>query len=307
MSKKHPPQHAKSPEKGSEQLHLPVLLDQVVELLAPQSGETYLDLTAGYGGHAKAIIDRLGSAESVTLVDRDENAIRELEELKQAGASVVHDDFASYAEAAVAEGKQYDMVLVDLGVSSPQLDRAERGFSIQHTGPLDMRMDPRQELSALTLVNRASKAELARIIETYGEERPRAAARIVLAIVMARPLKTTTDLATAVLSAHRGPREKTHPATRTFQALRIAINDELGQVERMLVLVPRLLKPGGRIAIISFHSLEDRLVKRAFQEQARAGYEAELELITKKAILGKLNDVHNPRARSASLRVAVKK
>ena len=297
MSKKHPPQ----------QLHLPVLLEQVVELLAPQPGQTYLDLTAGYGGHASAIIDRLGGAQTVTLVDRDENAIRELEKLKQAGAQVVHDDFASFSEHAVASQQRYDMVLVDLGVSSPQLDRAERGFSIQHEGPLDMRMDPRQEQTALQLVNRASKGELIRIIETYGEERPRQAARIALAIILARPLTTTTDLATAVLSAHRGRREKIHPATRTFQALRIATNDELGQVERLLAVVPQLLNVGGRIAIISFHSLEDRLVKRAFQEQARAGYEAELELITKKAILGKTDDVHNPRARSATLRVAVKK
>ena len=297
MSKKHPPQ----------QLHLPVLLDKVVELLAPQPGQTYLDLTAGYGGHASAIIDRLGGAQTVTLVDRDENAIRELEKLKQAGAQVVHDDFASFSEHAVASQQRYDMVLVDLGVSSPQLDRAERGFSIQHEGPLDMRMDPRQEQTALQLVNRASKGELIRIIETYGEERPRQAARIALAIILARPLTTTTDLATAVLSAHRGRREKIHPATRTFQALRIATNDELGQVERLLAVVPQLLNVGGRIAIISFHSLEDRLVKRAFQEQARAGYEAELELITKKAILGKTDDVHNPRARSATLRVAVKK
>lgn len=307
MSKKHPPQQAKDSAKGSEQLHLPVLLERVVELLAPQRDETYLDLTAGYGGHARAIIDRIGGPEKVTLVDRDENAIRELESLKQSGAEVVHDDFASYAERAIAEGKRYDMVLVDLGVSSPQLDRAERGFSIQNEGPLDMRMDPRQELSALSLVNRAREAELARIIERYGEERPRAAARIAHAIVLARPLRTTTDLAQAVLSTHRGPREKTHPATRTFQAIRIAINDELGQVERLLAAVPKLLTKGGRIAIISFHSLEDRLVKQAFQEQARAGYEAELELITRKAILGRLDDVHNPRARSATLRVAVKK
>jgi 16S rRNA (cytosine1402-N4)-methyltransferase len=170
-----------------------------------------------------------------------------------------------------------------------------------------MRMDSRQELSALSLVNRTREAELARIIEEYGEERPRAAVRIAHAIVLARPLATTTDLANAVLSTHRGPREKTHPATRTFQALRIAINDELGQVQRMLATVPRLLNKGGRVAIISFHSLEDRLVKRAFQEQARAGYEAELELLTKKAIRGRTDDVHNPRARSATLRAAVKK
>lgn len=307
MSKKHPPQHATTAEGQSEQLHLPVLLDKVVELLAPQPGQTYLDLTAGYGGHAKAIIERIGSAQTVTLVDRDENAIRELEILKQSGAQVVHDDFASFAERAVAEGVRYDMVLVDLGVSSPQLDRAERGFSIQHTGPLDMRMDPRQELSALSLVNRTREAELARIIEEYGEERPRQSARIAHAIVLARPLRTTTDLAKAVMSTHRGRWERTHPATRTFQAIRIAINDELGQVKRMLAAVPQLLNEGGRVAIISFHSLEDRLVKQAFQEQARAGYEAELELLTKKAIQGRTDDVHNPRARSATLRVAVKK
>lgn len=297
MSKKHPPQ----------QLHLPVLLEQVVELLAPQPGQTYLDLTAGYGGHAQAIMDRLGSADSVTLVDRDENAIRELESFKQSGAQIVHDDFASYAERAVADGTRYDMVLVDLGVSSPQLDRAERGFSIQQEGPLDMRMDPGQAVTAFNLVNHTKESELARIIETYGEERHRQAMRIAHAIVISRPLRTTTDLVNAVMTTHRGPRGKTHPATRTFQAIRIATNDELEQVERLLALVPRLLNDGGRVAIISFHSLEDRLVKRAFQEQARAGYEAELELLTKKAILGKTDDVHNPRARSASLRVAVKK
>lgn len=199
------------------------------------------------------------------------------------------------------------MVLVDFGVSSPQLDRAERGFSIQNPGPLDMRMDQRQKRSARSLLNNASETELARIISTYGEERPSKAAQIARAIVRSRPLDTTEDLARAVLSTHRGPRAKVHPATRTFQAVRIALNDELMQIERLLACVTRLLRPGGRIAFISFHSLEDRLVKRFIAEMVSAGYEAELALLTKKAILGKNDDVHNPRARSAILRAAVKK
>lgn len=308
---KHTPQQLQpdiSADQPSEDvLHKPVLLDQVVELLAPATGETYLDLTAGYGGHARRIADLVGGFETVTLVDRDENAIRELKTLEQAGASLVHDDFALFAEAAIDRGDAYDMVLVDFGVSSPQLDRAERGFSIQNPGPLDMRMDQRQKRSAKSLLNNVSETELARIISTYGEERPSKAAQIARAIVRSRPLDTTEDLARAVLSTHRGPRAKVHPATRTFQAVRIALNDELMQIERLLACVTRLLRPGGRIAFISFHSLEDRLVKRFIAEMVSAGYEAELALLTKKAILGKNDDVHNPRARSAILRAAVKK
>ena len=291
---------------GAERQHLPVLLDQVVELLAPRPGESYLDLTAGYGGHASAIASRLDGWKTVTLVDRDENAIRELETFRAEGAQLIHDDFAHFAETAAEEGTRYNMVLVDFGVSSPQLDRAERGFSIARPGPLDMRMDQRQELSALNMVNRMPKWQLAEVIEKYGEERPRVAARIALAIVQSRPLSTTEDLARAVLSTHRGPRTKVHPATRTFQAIRIACNDELRQIERLLQTLPEILHPGGRVAFISFHSLEDRLVKNYLREQSQAGYEAEFSLIGK-PILGKLNDVHNPRARSAILRAAVKK
>ena len=290
-----------------QQLHAPVLLDQVVELLAPAAGETYLDLTAGYAGHAQAIADRLGSFETVTLVDRDENAIAVLRQYEEQGATLVHDDFATFAESAVEAGKAFDMVLVDFGVSSPQLDRAERGFSFAHSGPLDMRMDQRQARSAATLANKLSEKELMRIIVSYGEERPSRAAQIARAIVKSRPHRTTEDLANAVLSTHRGPRQKVHPATRTFQAIRIALNDELGQIERLLTVLPRLLNPGGRVAFISFHSLEDRLVKQFINEQVRAGYEAEFDVLTKKPILGKTDDVHNPRARSAILRAAVKK
>lgn len=290
-----------------QQLHAPVLLDQVVELLAPQPGETYLDLTAGYAGHASRVAQTLGGFQTVTLVDRDDNAIAELKQYEQQGATVVHDDFAHFAESAVRAGQTFDMVLVDFGVSSPQLDRAERGFSIQHPGPLDMRMDQRQGRHAGGVVNRLSEKDLARILTTYGEERPSKAAQIARAIVRARPLRTTEDLAQAVLSTHRGPRTKVHPATRTFQAIRIALNDELGQIERLLATLSALLNPGGRVAFISFHSLEDRLVKQFIAEQSSAGYEAEFASLTKKPILGKLHDVHNPRARSAILRAAVKK
>lgn len=310
--RKDPPQHQAENidelhSSDLKQLHIPVLLDKVVELLAPQPHQTYLDLTAGYGGHASAIAERLGGFDTVTLVDRDENAIAQLRTFEQRGAALIHEDFATYAEAAVAAKQSYDMVLVDFGVSSPQLDRAERGFSFTHPGPLDMRMDPRQKRTAKSLVNNMSEKELAHIISLYGEERPSKAAQIAKAIVRARPLATTADLANAVLSTHRGPRQKVHPATRTFQAIRIALNDELGQIERLLNTLTRLVKPGGRVAFISFHSLEDRLIKHYLAEQARAGYEAEFDLATKKPILGKYDDVHNPRARSATLRVAVKK
>lgn len=309
---KHTPQQLQpgAPDEShsvGNRLHQPVLLDQVVELLAPRPGETYLDLTAGYGGHATAIADRLGGFETVTLVDRDENAINELKTFESRGATLVHDDFAHFAESAIEAGTVYDMVLVDFGVSSPQLDRAERGFSIRTTGPLDMRMDQRQKRSAQSLVNNATEKELARIIVAYGEERPSRAAQIARAIVRSRPHRTTEDLAQAILSTHRGPHQKVHPATRTFQAIRIALNDELGQIERLLTHIPSLLKPGGRVAFISFHSLEDRLIKRFIAEQSQAGYEAEFDVLTKKAILGKTDDVHNPRARSAILRAAVKK
>lgn len=286
--------------------HIPVLLDQVVELLAPQLGESYLDLTAGFGGHAKAILAHTKAPEKAALVDRDQMAIEALKELQTEGAEVIHEDYASYAEKAASEGKQYNMVLVDLGVSSPQLDKATRGFSLKQAGPLDMRMDQRQLTTADRLVNRTPTAKLAEIIERYGEEPKKQALRIAQAIVHARPVKDTNDLANVILSIHRGAYQKIHPATRTFQALRIAVNDEIGQLERLLAVAPKLLMSGGRIAFISFHSLEDGRVKRFLKEQADAGYEAELNLLGK-AVRGEHEDVSNPRARSATLRVAVKK
>lgn len=287
-------------------LHVPVLLDAVIDFLDPQKGESYLDLTAGYGGHAQAVLNRTGNEASATLVDRDDFAISQLAEFSKRGATILHTDFVSAAKQLIREGKQYDIVLVDLGVSSPQLDQSERGFSFTHSGPLDMRMDRRQDLTAKQLVNTASAAELARIVRDYGEESSGSAKRIADAIVAARPLNTTEELADLIKRQYRGKWSKTHPATRTFQALRIAVNQELNQVETVLPLLPRLLRSGGRVGVISFHSLEDRLVKRYFTEQSASGFEAELRVLTKKPIDGAMYDVHNPRARSAKLRAAVK-
>lgn len=282
-----------------------MLLEAVLTQLAPKKGETYLDLTAGYGGHAREVIGNIGVAANATLVDRDDLAVQHLQDLAHDGVRIIKSDFASAARVLAERGEHFDLILIDLGVSSPQLDNQDRGFSIIRPGPLDMRMDRSQQETAADLVNTASEERLVSILKDYGEE-PKARA-ITREIIAARPLQTTSELAEVVKKAYRGSWTKVHPATRTFQAIRIALNDELGQIERTLPLVLRLLKPGGRVAIISFHSLEDRLVKRFFKEQAESGYEAELRLLTKHPISGATEDVHNPRARSAKLRAAVKK
>ena len=298
MSKAHPPQDI---------LHLPVLIDATLDVLSPVKGEKYLDLTAGYGGHATRFLEATQFPEGATLVDRDDFAIGKLQPLAEKGTTLLHTDFVRAARQLVESHEQFDIVLIDLGVSSPQLDMSERGFSFTKNGPLDMRMDRRQEVTAEQLVNTLSQAKLQDIIMRYGEEPRAQAARIAEAIVQGRPFADTETLADRIKSTYRGPWRKTHPATRTFQALRIAVNQELQQVEEILPLLPRLLAKGGRVGVISFHSLEDRLVKRYFAEQARSGYEAELEILTKKPIDGATQDVHNPRARSAKLRAAVKK
>lgn len=287
-------------------LHVPVLLDDVVRLLNPKEGESYLDLTAGYGGHASAIVERTQNYREMTLVDRDDFARANLAAFVGRGAEFIHADFVSAARQLIAVGKRFDMILIDLGVSSPQLDRAERGFSFSHNGPLDMRMDQRQALTAADVANTFTQQQLEQIICEYGEERPATARRYAAAIVKARPLATTEDLASAILKAHVGRRQRTHPATRTFQAIRIFVNGELEQVRTIMPLLPELLRQGGRVGVISFHSLEDRVVKRYFAEQDRSGYEAELRVVTKHPVDGAVKDVHNPRSRSAKLRVAVK-
>lgn len=308
--KEHPPQSKDEDELRSDDsfaLHVPVLLEATLDTLRPKLGESYLDLTAGYGGHANAFLEQTKNYSHAVLVDRDDYAIEHLKALENKGVRLMHTDFVSAAKQLIQEGMRFDIVLVDLGVSSPQLDQSNRGFSFMNSGPLDMRMDRRLGVSAETLVNTASSAELTRIITEYGEVPLGEAKAIVTAIVDARPLTTTEELANLIKTTHRGKWKKTHPATRTFQALRIAVNDELRLVESLLSHLPDLLNPGGRVGIISFHSLEDRLVKQYFKAQFEAGYEAELQPLTKKPILGVTHDVHNPRARSSTFRAAVKK
>ena len=283
--------------------HEPVLLQAVIDVLRPVQGEKYLDLTAGYGGHASAVLDKLGNEKLLTLVDRDVEAIKALESFSKRGARVIQKDYLAAAAEIRSEAELFDMVLMDIGVSSPHLDRPERGFSFQNEGPLDMRMDQSSGHTASDLIDSSSQEELTRILFEYGEE-PHAK-RIAKLMVENRPFSTTTQLA-ELIEGELGRRGKIHPATRTFQALRIAVNQELTQLEQALPIVLDILKPGGRLAIITFHSLEDRIVKRFFKQESEAGYEARLKLITKKPISGATNDVFNRRARSAKLRAAMK-
>ncbi len=285
--------------------HYPVLLGEVLQYLDPQEGESYLDLTAGYGGHAGQILDRTLKPHNTTLVDRDQNAVAFLEsQFDGSGVQIIHKDFLSASQELVSQGKTFDIILADLGVSSPHLDNADRGFSIKTDGPLDMRMDDTQALTAADVVNSYDEAELRRILRTYGEE-PRAN-KIARLIVEHRPFATTHEL--AIIVAHAWPGySKVHPATRTFQAIRIEVNNELGLLEQSLPLWVDLLAPGGRIAVISFHSLEDRIVKQYFSSLSGNRYDAILKLLHKQPLSGGADEVvFNPRARSAKLRTAVK-
>lgn len=286
--------------------HFPVLLEATLQYLDPKEGEKYLDLTAGYGGHATAVLERTLKKPHFTLVDRDQNAIAHLsQEFASEHGNIVHKDFLSASRELLANGTQYDLILADLGLSSPHLDTASRGFSLRLDGPLDMRMDERQSLTATEIVNTYPVAELRRILREYGEE-PRAN-KIARLITENRPITGTNQLARVVAQAWPGY-SKVHPATRTFQALRIAVNDELELLRQSLPVWIDLLAPGGRIVVISFHSLEDRIVKQAFQEQAGDRYDAVLRLLTKQPVTADASElVFNPRARSAKLRAAVKK
>lgn len=273
--------------------------------MQPKLGESYLDLTTGYGGHASAFLARTESYPDAVLVDRDTEALGRLDTLASKGVKFLQSDFAVAATKLVRDQRKFDLILVDLGVSSPQLDESERGFSFRLDGPLDMRMDQSQGRTAAELIRDSSAAELSEIIQRYGEEPRSVANRYAQAIKNASEIKTTTDLANIIAASHVGRWQKIHPATRTFQAIRIVVNDELGQIERLLPLLPKLLNFGGRVGIISFHSLEDRLVKSFLREQTKSGYEATLAVINKKPRFG-TEDVSNPRARSAKLRVAAK-
>jgi 16S rRNA (cytosine1402-N4)-methyltransferase len=287
-------------------MHEPVLLTEVLELLAPKRGELYLDATAGFGGHAQAVLEVTKEYGGSTLVDRDQTAIDYLSaKFASKGIEIIKSDFYEAAKLLASRGAKFDLILADLGVSSQHLNTASRGFSFQKTGPLDMRMDQQQTMTAETIVNQWSQDQLESIIREYGEE-PKARL-ISQKIVEARPIADTNELA-KVIARQSGKWSAIHPATRTFQAIRIAVNNELGLLEATLPLWLELLKPGGRIAVISFHSLEDRIVKQVFAELSEDTYDKSLELVNKHPITaGKTEIVLNPRARSAKLRVAVKK
>ena len=289
-----------------KELHQPVLLSEVLSVLAPQPGESYMDLTAGYAGHASEILDVTQNYKDSVLVDRDENAIQVLKaRYENRPLRIMKADFYSAVLQEIECGNAFDMILMDFGVSSPQLDRGERGFSFSKDGPLDMRMDQKQDLDASMIVNKWRECEIVDILERYGEEKPGFARLIARAIVHGRPWKSTLELSEALRKYGRGG--KVHPATRTFQAIRIAVNDELGQIERMLPLLPRVLKPGGRVAMITFHSLEDRLVKDWMREETGKGMESQIRILTKKPITAENEELFiNPRARSAKLRAAIK-
>lgn len=288
-----------------EKLHIPVLLSEVLAGLNPQPGESYLDLTAGYGGHAEKILDVTQNYKDSVLVDRDEFAVEYLKS-KFKNITIIYDDFYSAMLQLLESGKTFDLILADFGVSSPQLDMGERGFTFKEKAPLDMRMDKRQKLTADTIVNHWSERDLTNIFVKYGEEKPGRAKMLVREIVHHRPIKDTKELADLIKSKTHGF-SKTHPATRIFQAIRIAVNDELGLIEKSLPLLPKLLNKDGRLAIITFHSLEDRLVKDFLKEETTLGEESELRVEEKKPITAGEKELFiNPRARSAKLRVAAR-
>ncbi len=290
-----------------KQKHVPVMAREVLELFQPKPGERYLDLTAGYGGHASAVLDYIGKEGSMTLVDRDEEAIRALTALFKGNKQVeiIHQDFLTASKALLQQGSKYDMILADLGVSSPHLDNPDRGFSFASEGPLDMRMDRTQTLNAAEIVNTYEADQLAKLFRDYGEIRN--AHKLARRLVEHRPYKSTSELAKKIVQLRRSKKRR-HPATEVFQALRIAVNDELGQLQKSLDVWMELLADQGRIGVISFHSLEDRLVKQAFNDYGGNRYDARLHIVTKKAVTAAEKEVvFNPRARSAKLRVAQRK
>ena len=303
--------------------HRPVLLEETVAALAIKADGRYLDATFGRGGHARAILAALGPRGRLLALDRDPQAIAAGEPLRAGSGGrfgLRHTAFSRLLEAwhEYAGEAQADGVLFDLGVSSPQLDQAERGFGFMHDGPLDMRMDPGSGEPASAWLNRASEREIADVLHEYGEERQ--ARRIAAAIVRRRaerPLERTGELADLIASVIGRREPGRHPATRSFQAIRILVNDELGELRRGLEQALAVLRPGGRLAVISFHSLEDRIVKRFMREQARGatlprrlpvagegGQGRTLRLIGKPTRPSAREVERNPRARSAVLRVA---
>jgi 16S rRNA (cytosine1402-N4)-methyltransferase len=296
--------------------HVPVLLKEAIDFLAIRRGGTYLDATVGLGGHSYEIAKRLGAPGRLIGVDKDPAALEKAglrlqssvvgEDEPTTGAGWPSIELRHGSFAGLANDQQpttIDGILADLGVSSLQLDDAERGFSFQAEGPLDMRMNPLSGETAEQVVNQVDEVTLANLIYEFGEERR--SRRIARAIVRSRPIRTTAQLADVVSAAARPMNQaerRIHPATRTFQALRIFVNRELDDLRDLLKAAPQLLKPGGRLVIISFHSLEDRIVKDALREGVKQGHYRSL---TKKPVTATDEEIdRNPRSRSAKLRAA---
>jgi 16S rRNA (cytosine1402-N4)-methyltransferase len=305
--------------------HVPVLAGELIDLIDPRPGEICVDCTVGGGGHARLLADRLGPAGTLIGIDRDPTAEARFHALAAEVACdtrFIRADFVAGLEELRSERLQADIIYLDLGMSSMQVDTWERGFSYSYDAPLDMRMDPDQSLTASEIVNTWDERRLARVLRQYGEERY--ATQIGRAIVRTRgreELTTTQQLVDTIKSAVPIPAQFAggHPARRTFQALRIAVNDELAQLEQALPEAWEILAPGGRLAAISFHSLEDRLVKRFLADRARGcicppelpicvcGHDPEAELLTRRAVAPTPGEIEsNPRSRSAHLRAARK-
>jgi 16S rRNA (cytosine1402-N4)-methyltransferase len=293
---------------GREANHVPVLLKEAIDFLAVRRGLTYIDATVGLGGHSYEIAKRLGAPGHLIGLDKDPAALEMArKKLVPTNAdwptiTLLHRSFAelaNYPRPATIDG-----LLADLGVSSLQLDDATRGFSFQAEGPLDMRMDPHSEPTAEQVVNHLDERQLADVIYEFGEERR--SRRIARAICRSRPIRNTAQLAEVISAAVRPMKhQRIHPATRTFQALRIFVNRELDDLKALVEAAPRILKPGGRVVIISFHSLEDRMVKHAFRDGAVK--QMYYRILTKKPVMASQQESdRNPRARSARLRAAEK-
>jgi 16S rRNA (cytosine1402-N4)-methyltransferase len=305
--------------------HVPVLADEVRSYLALEPGHTFVDATFGAGGHASLLAPDLKGEGRVIAIDRDPSVRPYFERFRRTAgvtARLLRGDFAIVLTQLAENGVRADAILLDLGVSSMQLDRPERGFSYATDAPLDMRMDPSADFSARELVNEADERELARIFRQYGEERyARQIARAILRRRRQRPFERTGDLVDTIKAAIPAPARfgDGHPAKRVFQALRIAVNDELAALDDALPAAYEMLRPGGRIAVISFHSLEDRIVKHTFRQWARGctcppdfpvcvcGHEPELRVLTPKPVRPSARETAlNPRAASARLRVGEK-
>jgi 16S rRNA (cytosine1402-N4)-methyltransferase len=297
---------------GREVGHVPVLLKEAIDFLDIKRNGTYIDATVGLGGHSYEIAKRLGAAGHLIVFDKDPAALEIARtKLGSAGVSPATTDWpkVTLAHGSFAElvndqrPASIDGILADLGMSSLQLQDAARGFSFQAEGALDMRMNPQAELTAEQVVNHFDERELADVIYEFGDERR--SRRIARAIVRSRPIRTTVQLAEVIAAAARPMNQaerRIHPATKTFQALRIFVNRELDDLRALLKAAPQVLKPGGRIVIISFHSLEDRIVKDAFREGVKQGH---YRLLVKKPVTPEEEEIdRNPRSRSAKLRAA---